>query len=381
MTRTLMCVALTTQSSLSSSKQEHDSDNPTSKESQKPRRSSWFLVAFLAAARKPYDLEYLLLPVRVVGCGQLLDVAPAARVEFAKLMRLNPRDKGQKAPKRVRVHHLEQPGQRNEVHDDCFQPRDPGSTELFYTTADVQALTTDNKLRAVTCKAVLVDGGSEGNLVARYVVSALKASIVPVDIRCRVATGHDFRLSAIVWLQLTIEGVSSIIAATVVDGDPGYSIIKVAAGAGQVCNNLTGSFNDLVLCSLQLSAVLLAGEDLLLILHTGHDEANAGCLGAALANSANLGKCLVFDTLQKIRLKKDSLEGTSIGIASPNDPSGGHEDAWTLNPHAIILCLSSDVKILKGIHIALVIFVKDQKKSDWEIYLPRPSKTLVDEHS
>lgn len=67
--------------------------------------------------------------------------------------------------------------------------------------------------------------------------------------------------------------------------------------------------------------------------------------------------------------------------ASPNDPSGGHEDAWTLNPHAIILCLSSDVKILKGIHIALVIFVKDQKKSDWEIYLPRPSKTLVDEHS
>ncbi|KAF4259317.1 hypothetical protein CNMCM8812_004496 [Aspergillus fumigatus] len=360
MTRTLMCVALTTQSSLSSSKQEHDSDNPTSKESQKPRRSSWFLVAFLAAARKPYDLEYLLLPVRVVGCGQLLDVAPAARVEFAKLMRLNPRDKGQKAPKRVRVHHLEQPGQRNEVHDDCFQPRDPGSTELFYTTADVQALTTDNKLRAVTCKAVLVDGGSEGNLVARYVVSALKASIVPVDIRCRVATGHDFRLSAIVWLQLTIEGVSSIIAATVVDGDPGYSIIKVAEG---------------------LSAVLLAGEDLLLILHTGHDEANAGCLGAALANSANLGKCLVFDTLQKIRLKKDSLEGTSIGIASPNDPSGGHEDAWTLNPHAIILCLSSGVKILKGIHIALVIFVKDQKKSDWEIYLPRPSKTLVDEHS
>ncbi|KAH1596456.1 hypothetical protein KXX34_000428, partial [Aspergillus fumigatus] len=291
---------------------------------------------------------------------ELLDVAPAARVEFAKLMRLNPRDKGQKAPKRVRVHHLEQPGQRNEVHDDCFQPRDPGSTELFYTTADVQALTTDNKLRAVTCKAVLVDGGSEGNLVARYVVSALKASIVPVDIRCRVATGHDFRLSAIVWLQLTIEGVSSIIAATVVDGDPGYSIIKVAEG---------------------LSAVLLAGEDLLLILHTGHDEANAGCLGAALANSANLGKCLVFDTLQKIRLKKDSLEGTSIGIASPNDPSGGHEDAWTLNPHAIILCLSSGVKILKGIHIALVIFVKDQKKSDWEIYLPRPSKTLVDEHS
>lgn len=169
-----------------------------------------------------------------LSLAELLDVAPAARVEFAKLMRLNPRDKGQKAPKRVRVHHLEQPGQRNEVHDDCFQPRDPGSTELFYTTADVQALTTDNKLRAVTCKAVLVDGGSEGNLVARYVVSALKASIVPVDIRCRVATGHDFRLSAIVWLQLTIEGVSSIIAATVVDGDPGYSIIKVAEGVQPV---------------------------------------------------------------------------------------------------------------------------------------------------
>ncbi|KAH3057053.1 hypothetical protein KXW16_004976 [Aspergillus fumigatus] len=174
----------------------------------------------------PLNLKNVMNGTRVeLSLAELLDVAPAARVEFAKLMRLNPADKTKKAPKRVRIHHLEQPDQRNEVHDDCFQPRDPSSTELFYTTADVQAMTTDNKLRAVTCKAVLVDGGSEGNLVARYVVSALKARIVPVDIRCRVATGHDFRLSAIVWLQLTIEGVTRIIAATVVDGDPGYSIL------------------------------------------------------------------------------------------------------------------------------------------------------------
>ena len=32
------------------------------------------------------------------------------------------------------------------------------------------------------CKAVLVDRGLEGNLVTRYVVSALKARIVLVDI-------------------------------------------------------------------------------------------------------------------------------------------------------------------------------------------------------
>lgn len=97
--------------------------------------------------------------------------------------------------------------------------------ELFYTTADVQAMTTNNKLRAMTCKAVLVDRGSEGNLVARYIISALKARIIPVDIRCWVATGHDFWLSAIVWLQLTIEGVTQIIAAIVIDGDLGYSIL------------------------------------------------------------------------------------------------------------------------------------------------------------
>lgn len=64
------------------------------------------------------------------------------------------------------------------------------SLKVFYTTANVQAMTTDNELRAVKCKAVLVDRGSEGNLVARYVINALKARIVPVDIRCKVATGH-----------------------------------------------------------------------------------------------------------------------------------------------------------------------------------------------
>lgn len=55
-------------------------------------------------------------------------------------------------------------------------------TELFYTTADVQAMTTDNKLWAITYKAVLVDGGLESNLVARYVISALKVRIILVDI-------------------------------------------------------------------------------------------------------------------------------------------------------------------------------------------------------
>jgi hypothetical protein len=67
--------------------------------------------------------------------------------------------------------------------NDCFQPKDPKSTELFYTTLNLQAMTEDNELRAVTCKAALVDGGSEGNLVAKYVTDALKARIVPVDVR------------------------------------------------------------------------------------------------------------------------------------------------------------------------------------------------------
>lgn len=69
----------------------------------------------------PLNLKNVMNGIRVeLSLAELLNVAPAAYVEFAKLMRLNPADKTKKALKRVRIHHLKQPDQRNEVHDDCF---------------------------------------------------------------------------------------------------------------------------------------------------------------------------------------------------------------------------------------------------------------------
>lgn len=46
-----------------------------------------------------------------------------------------------------------------------------------------------------------------------------------MDVRCKVATGYELKLSAVVWLQVSVENVTRIIAATVVEGDPGYSIL------------------------------------------------------------------------------------------------------------------------------------------------------------
>jgi hypothetical protein len=43
-------------------------------------------------------------------------------------------------------------------------------------------MTTNHEIQAVTYKAVLVDGGSEGNLVAKYIIDALKARTVPVNV-------------------------------------------------------------------------------------------------------------------------------------------------------------------------------------------------------
>jgi hypothetical protein len=58
----------------------------------------------------PLDLRYVINGTRVdISLAQLIDVAPAVRVELAKLMRLTPAEKKQKASKRVRVHHLGHP--------------------------------------------------------------------------------------------------------------------------------------------------------------------------------------------------------------------------------------------------------------------------------
>lgn len=82
--------------------------------------------------RSPLDLRKMINGTRVdISLAELFDIAPAARVEFAKLMRLAPAEKERKRPKRVRVSHIEHAA--DEVYDDCFQPRDPRLIDLFYT--------------------------------------------------------------------------------------------------------------------------------------------------------------------------------------------------------------------------------------------------------
>jgi hypothetical protein len=40
-----------------------------------------------------------------------------------------------------------------------------------------------------------------------------------------VVTGHELKLTAVIWLQVNVEGVNWIIAAIIIDSDPGYSIL------------------------------------------------------------------------------------------------------------------------------------------------------------
>jgi hypothetical protein len=58
----------------------------------------------------PLDLRYIINSTQVnISLAQLIDIAPAVRVELAKLMCLTPAEKKQKASKRVRIHHLGHP--------------------------------------------------------------------------------------------------------------------------------------------------------------------------------------------------------------------------------------------------------------------------------
>lgn len=86
-------------------------------------------------------------------------------------------------------------------------------------------MTTDNDLRASRAKRILIDSGSQGNLVLEHVVKALHARVVRKEIDFEMASGERARFSALVWLIVSIEGVQRVIAAVIVNGEPDYTLL------------------------------------------------------------------------------------------------------------------------------------------------------------
>ena len=89
----------------------------------------------------------------------------------------------------------------------------------------MQAITQDNTIRARVAPYVLINGGSGGNLVPLHVLEALKSRIVEQKINCKMVDGGVVSFKGIAWLVVSVKGVSRVIAATVVDSVPGYSLL------------------------------------------------------------------------------------------------------------------------------------------------------------
>jgi hypothetical protein len=68
-----------------------------------------------------------------------------------------------------------QPRKNNDSHDDCFQPKDPNASALFRTTLAMQTVSQDNNLTSAITHNVLVDGGSQMNLIPKGIVEEMNA--------------------------------------------------------------------------------------------------------------------------------------------------------------------------------------------------------------
>ncbi|KAL3247644.1 hypothetical protein ABHI18_012339, partial [Aspergillus niger] len=207
---------------------------------------------------EPFNFRKMLNELKVeVSLAQLFDLAPSARTETSKLMkvprqprktgarsqpRVRRRDKGKRpilephAPsKRVRIANMipligqvsqgqDELGSDAEF-DDCMQPKDPSASALFFATSIIQGMTGDNELRATKARFTLIDGGSTANLVPRHVVEKMRAKVVPISSTGEVASGEEVKFRALTWLMVSVAGANRIIGAFVVDGTPGFTLL------------------------------------------------------------------------------------------------------------------------------------------------------------
>lgn len=83
-------------------------------------------------------------------------------------------------------------------------PKDLITTCLFYMSASVEAMSTDNNLYSIKLNAVLVDRGTQGNTVPTHVVKTLRSRTIPTKAVCEVASGNKITFPAIVQLIVLI---------------------------------------------------------------------------------------------------------------------------------------------------------------------------------
>lgn len=174
------------------------------------------------------DMKGVLNDLKVnVSLAQLLDASPAVRAEAAKLMKLQVKEKGTKPAKRVRVSATQsaKPSRKQQLEPSSKPERIPIEASLFFAESVIEGLSEHGDIRKAKARYTLIDCGSEGNLVPRHVVEALKAKTESVHHACEMASGQVVHMTATVCLIVSIMGISKTIHATVVEGEPGYTIL------------------------------------------------------------------------------------------------------------------------------------------------------------
>ena len=80
--------------------------------------------------------------------------------------------------------------------------------KLFFTEAVMQGMSDTGKVRAGKVKYTLLDPGSEGNLVPRHVVQALRAKTIESNALCEMASGEKVKMGSMLHLTATVMNVS-----------------------------------------------------------------------------------------------------------------------------------------------------------------------------
>lgn len=191
----------------------------------------------------PVCVQDILNDARVeVTFAQLLDAAPSIRAESARLLKLQrdptkvarPRtttktqitDRGKKRA-RVTPEAALLNASVTDLHDDCIQPDPKAPVGLFFARTVLTAMSTDNKIRAARVDYSLLDGGAMMNLVPRHVVQSLRARTVKLigGMPMETASGEKLSPQDCIWISVTLQGVTRVVAAIVVEGSPGYTIL------------------------------------------------------------------------------------------------------------------------------------------------------------
>lgn len=101
---------------------------------------------------------------------------------------------------------------KNDVHNDCFEPRNPSAMELFYTQGSIFVICRDDHFRGMDLTRILVDAGSQSNIIPLQYIDKLNARVIPLkNSRMKVANGDSQKIHFAVWLNINIAGTTWVL--------------------------------------------------------------------------------------------------------------------------------------------------------------------------